>query len=488
MMRDRALKNAATPQLRLPGGRGLDRGVRGLMETRFRADFDAVRVHTGAAAAQATDALSAKAFTRGSDIVFGANQYAPDSDRGRGLLAHELAHVTQQQGGVGRTGALSRTGDGDERAAGAAVDRLARGGDAGPSAPAAAGVQREPKDAPTLSLPLLPRAPAVQSQAETVMESFLGRTWDKQSKSERDFRLTPTVMQGLRMVFPFGAPIGAITEWKSSRELLDQLRGKLPQTIDANTQKALDSLPDLERPLPALGLKRDADPATPKLEVPGDPGKPADPLQPGKGQGGDEAAKEALKAAAEQFRKTKLGQELEKLGKDYVLSKKGIPLIAIVSVGAIAFVAANDPSIPSTPDIPVGEGVTLKLEVSAKGSELSPLLSDLVHGHSEPGPEKKIGVSATFTWGALADFGAAIGHFFAEAATWIGKGVVKAGTIIGKAAKSALPEILATLGGAALGAGIGAIAGGGLGAAIGAGIGAGVGLGAALIKRLVSDR
>ena len=43
------------------------------------------------------DAFDAKAYTIGHDIVFGQNEYAPESERGKLLLAHELAHVAQQQ-------------------------------------------------------------------------------------------------------------------------------------------------------------------------------------------------------------------------------------------------------------------------------------------------------------------------------------------------------------------------------------------------------
>jgi hypothetical protein len=39
--------------------------------------------------------ISARAFTLGSDIVFGEGEYAPGSSEGKKLLAHELAHVAQ---------------------------------------------------------------------------------------------------------------------------------------------------------------------------------------------------------------------------------------------------------------------------------------------------------------------------------------------------------------------------------------------------------
>jgi len=69
------------------------------MEVRFGQDFSAVRVHAGPDAAVSAEALAAKAFTIGSDILFGSGEFAPETASGRALLAHELAHVVQQQRG-----------------------------------------------------------------------------------------------------------------------------------------------------------------------------------------------------------------------------------------------------------------------------------------------------------------------------------------------------------------------------------------------------
>jgi len=68
------------------------------MESRFAHDFSGVRVHTSAAAARSADAVEAEAYTVGTDIAFGAGRYAPGSDAGQRLLAHELTHVVQQAG------------------------------------------------------------------------------------------------------------------------------------------------------------------------------------------------------------------------------------------------------------------------------------------------------------------------------------------------------------------------------------------------------
>ena len=40
--------------------------------------------------------MNAEAFTLRSDVAFAEGRYRPDSEAGRRLLAHELAHVIQQ--------------------------------------------------------------------------------------------------------------------------------------------------------------------------------------------------------------------------------------------------------------------------------------------------------------------------------------------------------------------------------------------------------
>lgn len=79
-------------------GAPLAADVRSFFEPRFGHDFSGVRVHTGHEAARAARGMEARAYTFGRDIVFGANEYAPRTARGRRFLAHELAHVVQQGG------------------------------------------------------------------------------------------------------------------------------------------------------------------------------------------------------------------------------------------------------------------------------------------------------------------------------------------------------------------------------------------------------
>ena len=77
-------------------GRSLEPEVRGHFETELGAGLGGVRVHTDAEASASARALGAKAYTVGSDVVFSPGSYQAGSPEGRGLLAHELAHVVQQ--------------------------------------------------------------------------------------------------------------------------------------------------------------------------------------------------------------------------------------------------------------------------------------------------------------------------------------------------------------------------------------------------------
>ncbi|MEP6507599.1 MAG: DUF4157 domain-containing protein [Gemmatimonadales bacterium] len=77
-------------------GQPLDTSAREFFEPRFGADLGGVTIHTNSKAEASAEAVQAQAYTVGHDIVFGANQYAPGSESGRRLIAHELTHFLQQ--------------------------------------------------------------------------------------------------------------------------------------------------------------------------------------------------------------------------------------------------------------------------------------------------------------------------------------------------------------------------------------------------------
>ena len=76
-------------------GEPLTASQRDFFEPRFGMDFSAIRLHTGSGAGELARSLEARAFTFGSEIVFGESEYNPGSPAGLHLLAHELAHVQQ---------------------------------------------------------------------------------------------------------------------------------------------------------------------------------------------------------------------------------------------------------------------------------------------------------------------------------------------------------------------------------------------------------
>jgi len=81
------------------GGNALDDATRTDMEARLGHDFGDVRVHTDTRATESARSVNAHAYTVGNDIVFQRDRYAPGTDEGREMLAHELTHVVQQRSG-----------------------------------------------------------------------------------------------------------------------------------------------------------------------------------------------------------------------------------------------------------------------------------------------------------------------------------------------------------------------------------------------------
>ncbi|WP_263017628.1 eCIS core domain-containing protein [Natronobiforma cellulositropha] len=103
-------------------GQPLEASVREEMEAKLGTSFEDVRIHTGVRAAAAASAVDARAFTVGNHVAFGRGEYDPESESGRYLIAHELAHVRQSS----RKRALQRCGS--ESESGAASGGGASGG------------------------------------------------------------------------------------------------------------------------------------------------------------------------------------------------------------------------------------------------------------------------------------------------------------------------------------------------------------------------
>ncbi len=124
-------------------GRPLEPALQQDMEQRFGHDFSRVRVHTDAKAAESARAVEARAYTVGRDVVFSDGHYAPHSREGSQLLAHELAHVIQQERGGSSPPAL-RGGVLEQHADAAASTFVTDGGPIHVGGASAPGLARQP--------------------------------------------------------------------------------------------------------------------------------------------------------------------------------------------------------------------------------------------------------------------------------------------------------------------------------------------------------
>jgi hypothetical protein len=134
--------------LRSPG-QPLDGATRAFFEPRFAQSFSHVRVHADTEAATSASAMNAFAYTFGRDIVFAAARYSPGTSEGRKLLAHELAHVAQQQSqrsGAAGAGVTARDGS-EEREARGAADAALKGSVERPLTHSPLAIARQDQDA-----------------------------------------------------------------------------------------------------------------------------------------------------------------------------------------------------------------------------------------------------------------------------------------------------------------------------------------------------
>jgi hypothetical protein len=105
-----AVTGACVDAVRGANGEPLPPDVQYRAERQFGLDLSHVRVHHDDAAATAARALSAHAFTIGRHVAFDRGAYAPRTGTGMRLLAHELAHVVQQDPTLRRSPAPSARG------------------------------------------------------------------------------------------------------------------------------------------------------------------------------------------------------------------------------------------------------------------------------------------------------------------------------------------------------------------------------------------
>lgn len=103
-------QDAANQRARMGKGKQLDSSTKSKMEGAFGASLGDVKVHTENEGSAFAEELDAQAATIGKDIAFGAGKYKPGTPEGDALIAHELAHVMQQQGAT-ETGEMGSGAD-----------------------------------------------------------------------------------------------------------------------------------------------------------------------------------------------------------------------------------------------------------------------------------------------------------------------------------------------------------------------------------------
>ena len=166
---------ASVDQALATPGKPLEPTLRKDMEQRFGHDFSRVRVHSGAAAEQSAKDVNANAYTVGHNMVFGAGRFAPETNEGRRLIAHELTHVVQQsQATAGRQLSMGRSGDLAECEAGATARAVLAGQRIPALTPTGRSLARSPGDSET---------PPLRSQGLTAAE------WDKIMAARKYFAL-----------------------------------------------------------------------------------------------------------------------------------------------------------------------------------------------------------------------------------------------------------------------------------------------------------
>lgn len=105
---------------KLGSGEPLASDVRATMEQSIEQPLPGgIRLHRDGEAAALAGQLEARAFTTGTDVFFGANEYDPATREGQTVLAHELVHTLQPSTASRHTGplAVSDPGDRDEQEA-----------------------------------------------------------------------------------------------------------------------------------------------------------------------------------------------------------------------------------------------------------------------------------------------------------------------------------------------------------------------------------
>ena len=158
MQFQQAAGNQAVNDLVSGGARSLPPSIESSARSQFGVNFDNVRVHTDEEADRRTAEAGAAAMTEGTDLYFAPGVYRPDTEDGRFVIRHELAHVVQQT--ENRNEPMLTSQAAEMAANEAAITSGAGSGVAGQAAPGTAQLLPEDED--------LPRTVSVSKTGKTI--------------------------------------------------------------------------------------------------------------------------------------------------------------------------------------------------------------------------------------------------------------------------------------------------------------------------------
>lgn len=194
------------------GGQAIDASVRMHLEPTFGHNFSHVRIFADAEAANAAASLDAAAYTVGSDIAFGADNYRPDTPAGLALLAHELTHVGQND----------RFGDG---AGGAGVSVEADGAEHEAMAAAGASMAGLPVPQPAVPAPDVSRSDDDDPLWNTITDNTLSGSLGYMTEASKDasswFNTAAGETSGLPWLGRALGPLGVISNVMGMGKALD---------------------------------------------------------------------------------------------------------------------------------------------------------------------------------------------------------------------------------------------------------------------------
>ena len=239
-----------------------------------------------------------------------------------------------------------------------------------------------------------------KKEFKTTLSAILGLEWMSQSNCKEPIKLTKRLMAVIQMVTPLSTEDITLL-WRvpprTPSEALKNLDHSLTATIPASLMKKLEnarlslvmfggkvkstkeSTPaPKEEPKALAGIKEKEE----LFKAIVDALKGKEPEDKSKGT-------EALKKSLEAFFETETGKKVKERGLELLLSKKGLPFTLMVGSSVLAAMIANNTDIPSTPEIPLSDNLSIKVEF--KGTFHKPEAVKFVLKFAFGGPAKKEG-------------------------------------------------------------------------------------------------